>query len=998
MQSNCQVEPMDLMETDSRAQWSALRESNPSASRRAEQRLMESEERHRLFFEQSRDAMMTLTPPSWQFTTGNPAACAMYGVRDEAAFTALGPWDVSPERQPDGGLSAEKARASIETALREGSHFFEWTHRTLDGRDFPTTVLLTRMTMAGQTFVQAIVRDITAQKRAEEALAQLAEERRILLDNIQTQIWYLTDDHTYGAVNRAHAEFSGRRVEDMAFKSQYDIFPKAIVDACRVVNREVFATGQTVRTEEWLPHALGEPRLISILKSPKRRAEGTVEYIVCSGEDITERRRAELAAQQGHALNNAIIDSIPGTFYMLDDQGRYVRWNAYQRDEIIGKPDHAIGGMQALDSIHPDDRELIQEKIANVLNHGVVETVEGRVLLHGGPAFRWLVMTGRRMTIDGRHFLLGIGIDIAEHKEAEAKLHLAASVFTHAREGIVITTADGSIIEVNEAFTHITGYGREEVLGRNPRLLKSDRHPQEFYGALWRSLIEKGHWSGELWNRRKNGEVFAEMQTISAVHGARGDTQHYVALFSDITALKEHQRQLEHIAHYDALTTLPNRVLLADRLHQAMVQTPRRGQQVAVVYLDLDGFKAINDRHGHEAGDQLLIAVAVRMKETLRQGDTLARLGGDEFVAVLVDLADSLSTESLLYRLLAAVAEPVQVGDLTHRITVSLGVTFYPQVDEVDADQLLRQADQAMYQAKLAGKNRYHLFDAEYDRNARGHHESLEHIRHALLARQFVLYYQPKVNMRAGTVVGAEALIRWRHPERGLLPPAVFLPVIEDHPLAVELGEWVIETALTQMEEWHTLGLDLPVSVNIGARQLQQIDFVERLRALLAAHPGVKPSCLGLELLETSALEDLARVSEIIAACRELGVMCALDDFGTGYSSLTYLKRLPVNLLKIDQSFVRDMLDDPEDLAIVQSVLGLAAAFRREAIAEGVETLEHGERLLQLGCELAQGYGIARPMPADEIPGWSAAWCPDPRWTDPPVASREMLHPKEEQA
>ncbi|WP_295400949.1 EAL domain-containing protein [uncultured Thiocystis sp.] len=995
MQSKFQAEPMDLMGTDSRAQRAALRENEPSVSRQAEQRLMESEERHRLFFEQSRDAMMTLTPPSWRFTTGNPATCAMYGVRDEAEFVALGPWDVSPERQPDGGLSAEKAKESIKTALREGSHFFEWTHRTLDGRDFPTTVLLTRMTMAGQTFVQAIVRDITAQKRAEEALAQLAEERRILLDNIQTQIWYLTDDHTYGAVNRAHADFSGRRVEDMAFKSQYDIFPQAIVDACRAVNREVFATGQTVRTEEWLPQTSGEPRLISILKSPKRRADGSVEYIVCSGEDITERRRAELAEQQGHALNNAIIDSIPGTFYMLDDQGRFVRWNAYQRDEIMGKPDHAIAGMQALDSIHPDDRALIQEKIANVLNYGVVETVEGRVLLRGGPAFRWLVMTGRRMTIDGRHFLLGIGIgvDIAERKEGEAKLHLAASVFTHAREGIVIATADGSIVEVNESFTHITGYGREEVLGRNPRLLKSGRHSREFYAALWRALIEKGHWSGELWNRRKNGEVFATMQTISAVHGARGDTQHYVALFSDITALKEHQRQLEHIAHYDALTTLPNRVLLADRLHQAMVQTPRRGQQVAVVYLDLDGFKAINDRHGHEAGDQLLIAVAARMKETLRQGDTLARLGGDEFVAVLVDLTDSLSTESLLHRLLAAVAEPVQVGKLTHRITVSLGVTFYPQVDEVDADQLLRQADQAMYQAKLAGKNRYHLFDAEYNRNARGHHESLEHIRHALLARQFVLYYQPKVNMRAGTVVGAEALIRWRHPERGLLPPVVFLPVIEDHPLAVELGEWVIATALTQMEEWHALGLDLPVSVNIGARQLQQIDFVERLRALLAAHPGVKPSCLGLELLETSALEDLARVSEVIAACRALGVMCALDDFGTGYSSLTYLKRLPVNLLKIDQSFVRDMLDDPEDLAIVQSVLGLAAAFRREAIAEGVETLEHGERLLQLGCELAQGYGIARPMPADEIPGWSAAWRPDPRWTDPPVASREMLHP-----
>jgi EAL domain-containing protein (putative c-di-GMP-specific phosphodiesterase class I) len=297
---------------------------------------------------------------------------------------------------------------------------------------------------------------------------------------------------------------------------------------------------------------------------------------------------------------------------------------------------------------------------------------------------------------------------------------------------------------------------------------------------------------------------------------------------------------------------------------------------------------------------------------------------------------------------------------------------------------LLRQADQAMYQAKVAGKNRYHVFDAAQDSSLRVHHESLTHIRLALDRHEFVLYYQPKVNMRSGQVIGAEALIRWQHPEQGLLAPAVFLPVIEDHPLAIAIGEWVIDTALSQIERWRAAGLDLPVSVNVGALQLQQADFVDRLRTLLAAHPALKPTCLELEILETSALQDIAQVSQTIEACAQIGVTFALDDFGTGYSSLTYLKRLRVALLKIDQSFVCDLLDDPDDLAILQGVMGLASAFKRDVIAEGVETVAHGTLLLQLGCELAQGYGIARPMPAGEMPAWVLAWQPDPAWSDLP--------------
>ena len=443
--------------------------------------------------------------------------------------------------------------------------------------------------------------------------------------------------------------------------------------------------------------------------------------------------------------------------------------------------------------------------------------------------------------------------------------------------------------------------------------------------------------------------------------------------------LKQANHQLEHLAHFDPLTNLPNRVLLADRLQQAMGLCQRRGLSLAVVYLDLDGFKPINDRHGHAVGDHLLITLAQRLKDTLREGDTLSRIGGDEFVAVLVDLATPLECQPMLTRLLNATSAPVVVGDLTLSVSASIGVTYYPQ-DSGDADLLLRHADQAMYLAKQGGKNRFHVFDIALDAAVTTRHESLARIGQALARNEFVLHYQPKVHMRSGVVVGVEALIRWQHPELGLLPPANFLPIIEGHPIIASVGEWVIDAALTQVQAWNAQGLNLPVSVNVDASHLQQHDFVDRLSQQLAVHPDVKPAQLELELLESSALDDVERVIAIIGACRALGLRFSLDAFGTGYSSLTYLKRLPADTLKIDRSFVHDMLDDPDDLAIVQGIIGLAAAFRRTVVAEGVETVAHGARLLELGCVLAQGFGIARPMPAAAVADWVVHWKPDPAW------------------
>ena len=568
-----------------------------------------------------------------------------------------------------------------------------------------------------------------------------------------------------------------------------------------------------------------------------------------------------------------------------------------------------------------------------------------------------------------------------ERKRADQRLRQAASVFQHANEGIAITDPQGLILDVNDAFTRITGYSREQLIGRNPRLLSSGRQGPEFYAAMWNSLMLTDHWRGEIWNRRRDGEIYAQLLTISTVRDEHGAIQHYIALAYEITALKEQQRHLEHIAHFDSLTQLPNRALLADRLHQALARASRTASLIAVAYIDLDGFKTINDSYGHEAGDRLLVQLATRMKESLREGDTLSRLGGDEFAAVLPDLQDAAASVPILERLLTGAAQPVRIEDRDLYVSASIGVSYYPQAEELDADQLLRQADQAMYQAKQAGKNRYYVFDAEHNRALRSRRENMDRIRDALAQNELVLYYQPKVNMRLGRVIGAEALIRWLHPQRGLLPPAAFLPAIEDDDIMLAVGDWVIDSALRQMELWQAGGSEIAVSVNLSARQLQQLNFVDRLKQLLAKHPEVDPRCLELEVLETSALADMAHVSQIIEDCAQIGVKFALDDFGTGYSSLTYLKHLRVSQIKIDQSFVRDMLDDPDDLAILAGIIGLASAFRREVIAEGVETVAHGSLLLQLGCELAQGYGIARPMPAEQLPAWAAGWRPDAAWS-----------------
>ncbi|MET0066173.1 MAG: EAL domain-containing protein [Candidatus Thiodiazotropha sp.] len=631
-------------------------------------------------------------------------------------------------------------------------------------------------------------------------------------------------------------------------------------------------------------------------------------------------------------------------------------------------------------AVHEDDRENVVNQFLSALQGESEFNTQFRIRTPRGQV-RVIEAHGTVLRDQGSRAVRVVGVnqDVTDRTHDQEQLKLAASVFDHAREGIMITDHQERIIKVNPTFCQLTGFAAEEVIGQTPRLLKSGHHSTDFYKNLWKHLTDAGYWHGEIWNRRKTGEIFSELLTISAVKNPREEVSHFVAIFSDITKIKDQQVRLEQMAHFDALTQLPNRVLLGDRMTQAMSMARRNGTLLAICYLDLDGFKPVNDHYGHDIGDNLLVKVAQRLNEHIRSSDTAARLGGDEFVLLVNDLSSVQECEQTMTRLLEMLSVSYPVKGQSIMISASVGVTLYPN-DEADADTLLRHADQAMYLAKEHGRNRYHLFDPEQDRLARAHREALSRIELALQREEFTLYYQPKVDMRRGVMIGAEALIRWVHPQRGVLPPGEFLPIVDEGDFSVRLGEWVIRQVLRQLAQWNEQDLRTTVSVNISGRHFQQPGFSARLAQLMADFSDVLPDQLELEVLETSALEDILVVSQMIQECQQLGVKVALDDFGTGYSSLIYLKRLPADILKIDQTFVRDMLDDAEDLAIIEGIIGLCRTFRRQVIAEGIETDQHGAMLLRLGCEWGQGFGIARPMPAAMIPSWSREYVPSDAW------------------
>lgn len=688
---------------------------------------------------------------------------------------------------------------------------------------------------------------------------------------------------------------------------------------------------------------------------------------------ITERDQVLASAREGGHLGTFSLDfsSIAGT-----------RSNSFESIfGLAGSEPYIIDAVAVL--IHPEDRPEVEKRHrAAIEKQAPFSSGEYRILRKNDGALRW-VATYARYEYDTDGSLLrmtGVAQDITGRKALEESLQLNRQAFMSSTEGILITDKNGIILDVNPAFSVISGYAKEELVGNNPGVLKSGRESPEKYQLLWQQLFSDGAWTGELQNRHKDGRIYTQHTRISSVRDAKGLLTRFVCMASDVTELRNNQQRIEYLAYHDKLTDLPNRALLTDRMQQAIAQTKRRKELLGICYLDLDNFKPLNDQRGHAVGDIVLTEVARRLEHCVRSGDTVARMGGDEFVVLLCNIHEELEIQTAVQRMLDAVSQPYKVGEFTTRLTVSFGVTIYPKDDTEDADGLIRHADQAMYAAKRTGKNRLYMFDAESERRLREYHDLFSRVVLALERKEFQLFYQPKVSLEDGSVVAVEALIRWAHPEQGILGPGAFLPVIEENEFSVVIGEWVIRTALAQMSEWHQAGVTLPISVNVSAYHLQRPDFAERLAFLLAEYPRVQPAWLDLEVLETTAMEALEQVTQVLEDCIRQGVTCSLDDFGTGYSSLTYFRRLPVNSLKIDKSFIMDMLTNEDDRALVKGIVSLAHGLQRKVVAEGVETLEHGIPLLKFKCDVAQGFGIARPMPANEVLAWVQQWSMPALW------------------
>ncbi len=621
-----------------------------------------------------------------------------------------------------------------------------------------------------------------------------------------------------------------------------------------------------------------------------------------------------------------------------------------------------------LSSVHPDDRERVSDTLRLAQATGQPFEHEYRVVRPDGST-RWVMdRVFPVVTEEGKPArYVGVVADVSERHQNEERLRQAATVFESTRDGVMIADLNDCLLAVNKAFTEITGYSEAEALGSKTSLLRSDRHGPDFFQALWASLLATGHWQGEIWNRRKNGQVYPAWMTISTVRDEHRRPSHYVGVFSDISQLKRSEERLARLAHYDPLTDLPNRLLLQSRLEHALDRAGRYGQRAAVLFIDIDHFKMINDSLGHIAGDQLLVDFARRLRERVRDEDTLGRFGGDEFLLLLEPIGAPDEAAAVARDLLAALEEPFRLaGNNEAYIGASIGISIFPE-DGTTATELLRDADAAMYRAKEQGRKRFCYYTADMNTNAVAQLELEGAMRRALERDEFILHYQPKVDLRSGQIVGAEALIRWQRDGKGLVSPASFIPLAEKTGLIVPMGSWVIDAGCRQLRHWRDAGWpELRLAVNVSQRQFFSGDLPAVVAQALARH-DVPAGRLELEVTESMLMADPEQTIDILHALKRIGVQLSLDDFGTGYSSFSYLSRFPIDTLKIDQSFVCNIVSEPRASMIAVAIIDLAHRMRLKVVAEGVETEAQLGYLRARNCDEMQGYFFAKPLPAESF-------------------------------
>jgi diguanylate cyclase (GGDEF)-like protein/PAS domain S-box-containing protein len=708
-------------------------------------------------------------------------------------------------------------------------------------------------------------------------------------------------------------------------------------------------------------------RTIDRYSAPVVGSDGTHYGRVWLFRDITERRKQDEDLRRTQQRFHQLADSIEQVFWIATPDLQSVTYVSPAFERVTGRPaEEFIADWRTwLESVHPDDRQILVDAHAK-LAAGIPYDIE----------YRSHHADGREIWINARGYPLrdaagtmihatGVAADITSRKHAEEQLRLSARAFESIADGIIVTDAARNIVSVNKSYCSMTGYEPKELIGKRPRIFQSGRHDAEFYDEVWKSIDTEGHWRGELWSRRSNGDTFPEMVSIGAVKDRAGTTTHYVGVCTDISEVKRYEAQLEHQARHDVLTGLPNRVLFEERFTRALAEAHRSATKTGVLFIDLDHFKHVNDSLGHAAGDSLLHEWARRLSATVRRSDTVARFSGDEF-AVLLEAVSHADMEGIAGKALAALASPFHVSGHDLFLSASIGISLYPD-DGTDAATLLKNADTALYRAKMDGRNDFRFFSADMNARALENLMMTNALRVGLARDELEVRYQPCVDLASGRIESVEALVAWRHPELGLLPPGRFIPLAEETGLIEALGERVLEIACRQMGQWQADGFTLSrMAVNLSARQFRLPDLPQRIAAVLAA-TGIRGDHLEIEVTEGIVMQNPEAASGLLMKLKSMGILIAVDDFGTGYSSLSYLKNLPLDFLKIDRSFVSGVPGAADDVAIIRAIIAMAKSLGLRLIAEGVETEEQRAFLASHGCDEAQGWLFGKALPGIEI-------------------------------
>ncbi len=742
-------------------------------------------------------------------------------------------------------------------------------------------------------------------------------------------------------------------------------------------NDTVWETGQRLDITETINGPFGVKRYFDVTKVPLFNPDGSRKGLVIIGRDVSDRTWAQESLRKSEERWQFALESngdgvwdrdlINNTSYFSK---RYQEMLGYEENELPAKY------KTWEERLHPDDRERVLATIQRHLDNKIPHYTEEYRLQHKNGSWVWVLARGKVVSRDntGKPLrIIGTHTDISERKKIETELALAASVFESNTESIIICSApDNRIVRVNRTFTEMTGYSAEDAIGKNPRFLSAMDQSLDYYQSLWDTVLESGEWQGELLSRRKNGEIYPGWLVVSTIRNEHGEITHFMSMLADISERKKAESRIHNLAYFDTLTGLPNRPMLDEHLKLALANAHRYGSRVALMFLDLDHFKTINDSLGHIAGDKLLKSTGMRIASCLREGDTLARLGGDEFVILLPSLPDN-DTEAMgavtkvIEKISKAMAVPFNLEKYEAVVTPSIGVAIYPQ-DAQNPVDLIRNADAAMYHAKNSGRNNHQFYAVEMNLAAVRRLKMDTELRRALNKQEFVLHYQPQVN-RQGKMVAVEALLRWHNSELDTLSPSQFIPLAEETGLIVPIGEWILNKACAQMKAWQTSGLypDLKhICINISPRQFAQADFVSTLTNIIKRYE-LASNCVELELTEGILMHDTKDTMQKLETLKSLGFNISIDDFGTGYSSLAYLKNFPIDVLKIDQSFIRDITEQQHDSAISRAIIVMAKSLNLGVVAEGVETAQQLNFLKESGCEVYQGFYFGKPMTAEAL-------------------------------